>query len=154
MLADKLPQLILQVAVGVDAEDITQEVFVRLLDNRCARLKSFSQRSSLSSWLRVVAINAARDYARKSRRLRELYPDREPLDPRDDGEKELQLRFLQSVIEGFSPEDEMLFELRYGEGFSFKEIGRILGKSPGSPQVRMSRLKGRIRREAERAGIQ
>ena len=49
--------------VKEDAEDITQEVFVKLT----GKLRMFSNRSSFSTWLYRVTINTAKDFGRKTR---------------------------------------------------------------------------------------
>ena len=48
--------------VKEDAEDIVQEVFVKL----ARKLKSFGQRSAFKTWLYRITINTAKDFMRKS----------------------------------------------------------------------------------------
>ena len=50
-----------------DAEDITQEVFVRVWRN----LKRFNQEQSFKTWLFAIAKNAALDFLKKKKRPRE-----------------------------------------------------------------------------------
>ena len=47
--------------VKEDAEDITQDVFVKL----AGKLKTFGGKSSFKTWLYRMTINAAKDYYRK-----------------------------------------------------------------------------------------
>ncbi len=54
------------VGPGADAEDLTQETFVRAYVN----LKSFQSRSSLNTWLFRIATNICIDFSRKSGRIR------------------------------------------------------------------------------------
>lgn len=47
-----------------DAEDVTQEVFMRAYK----ALSGFEERADISTWLYRIAVNAARDHLRKNRR--------------------------------------------------------------------------------------
>lgn len=50
------------VGVQADAEDITQEVFIKLANH----LHTFNRQSSFSSWLYRITANCAMDFARKN----------------------------------------------------------------------------------------
>jgi len=54
------------VGPGDDAEDLTQETFVRAYVN----MKSFQSRSSLNTWLYRIATNICIDFSRKNSRVR------------------------------------------------------------------------------------
>jgi DNA-directed RNA polymerase specialized sigma24 family protein len=86
----------------------------------------------LSSWLHVVSMNATRDHARRLRPLRQLYPEAEPqANPGGDGQAgEEQLCLVRAIIGTFTWEDQRLFELRYGQGLSHKDIGAHPSASP------------------------
>jgi RNA polymerase sigma factor (sigma-70 family) len=51
-----------------DAEEITQEVFIKLT----RKLKSFKYKSSFRTWLFRIVINTAKDYTRENS-TRKLY---------------------------------------------------------------------------------
>lgn len=51
---------------GIDAEDLTQETFVRAYVN----IKSFQSRASLNTWLYRIATNICIDHTRKTRRVK------------------------------------------------------------------------------------
>lgn len=149
------------------------EVLERLRRDDFARLRSFAFRSSLATWLTVVARRTALDvlrsrYGRDFRRagLRDLPLDAAPQSTPGlaDGhtpEQELlqrerseRRRRLQAALAGalacLDDRDAMLLQAVYGEGLRIADAGRLLGVKPV-----YKRLQGalqRLRRElAQRA---
>jgi RNA polymerase sigma-70 factor (ECF subfamily) len=57
------------VGPGTDAEDLTQDVFVRAFIN----IRSFQSRASLNTWLFRIATNICIDFTRRTRKTRALF---------------------------------------------------------------------------------
>lgn len=138
-----------------DAEDITQETFVRAYRH----LKKFKGRSSLKTWIFRIALNCSNTrLRRRGRRLARQI---------DDGEAELE----RTSDENRSPEDWMVATdlsaavrdgltrlpghyreavlLRDFEGMSYAEIASVLGVRIGTVRSRIARGREQLRKWLE-----
>ena len=123
-----------------DAHDIYQEAFLRVFRN----LNNFRFDCSFHTWLYRIVTNLCLDQMRK-RKVRREEPSvmagmDGPLDRMDsvaeervDGDPhrhmfsgQLRIRVKQ-VLEGLTPRERMVFELRHYQGLRLKRIGEILG---------------------------
>lgn len=124
------------------AEDVTQDVFIRLMENRPV-LKEGSEKS----WLLKVALNICRDMWRSAwvRRVilgpkqLELIPISDELDSRIEKEA------LMQAIHALPSEIKEVFLLHYYQGFSIDEMAAILQIPPGTISSRMSRGRKKLR---------
>ena len=122
-----------QVRCHADAEELTQEVFVRVYK----ALPRF-EGDDVRPWLRTIAYNACTDHHRRSKRvqLQALPDDHEVITP---AEPEPSDR-LQSVVAGLSPRYALLLYLR-SEGWSLDDLAQLTGTT----QPRMKALLHRAR---------
>jgi len=118
-----------------DAEDLTQEVFIKALYN----LHKFNQNSSLKTWLYRITVNTCLSFIRKKKLMSFLRID----DNNDVIKKqkdfspeqyylgnELERRFLLELTK--LPEKQReTFALRYFDNLSYEEISKLLGTSVG-----------------------
>jgi len=123
-----------------DAHDIYQEAFLRVFRN----LNNFRFDCSFHTWLYRIVTNLCLDQMRK-RKVRREEPsvmagtdgqlDRmdSVAEERVDGDPhrhmfsgQLRIRVKQ-VLEGLTPRERMVFELRHYQGLRLKRIGEILG---------------------------
>lgn len=113
-----------------EAEDITQEVFVKVWRN----LKKFNPDKKFKTWIFSIAKNASIDFLRKKKTI--LFSEMEPfVDPRP-----LQNEFLlTSIIDKLSPKYRMVLFLRYNDHFTFREIAETLGESIDTIKTRHRR---------------
>ena len=122
-----------------DAEDITQEAFLRLV----AAAPAFRDDAHCRAWLLRVAMNCVTDLRRreKGRRhvpLEEAAELAAPPEPEED----------ESVVEAVLalPEDYRApVHLFYYEGMSVAEIARVLGQREGTVRTRLSRARVKLR---------
>ncbi|MEJ5244947.1 MAG: RNA polymerase sigma factor [Bacteroidota bacterium] len=118
-----------------DAEDLTQEVFIKALNN----LKKFKQDSSLKTWLYRITVNTCITFMRK-KKITTFFR----LDDNSDAIKkqkdfspeqyyiadELERKFLDELSK--LPEKQReTFALRYFDNLSYEEISKLLGTSVG-----------------------
>jgi len=118
-----------------DAEDLTQEVFIKALNN----LKKFKQDSSLKTWLYRITVNTCITFMRK-KKITFFFR----LDDNSDAIKkqkdfspeqyyiadELERKFLDELSK--LPEKQReTFALRYFDNLSYEEISKLLGTSVG-----------------------
>ena len=110
-----------------DAEDITQNVFAKLVE----ALDRYQDRGvPFSAWLLRVSRNAALDHIRRPRAIpcAEVYP----VEPMADGTASESAAALRQAL-GVLPEDQRLvLLLRHVVGLSPREIAQELGKSEGA----------------------
>ncbi|MXX69769.1 MAG: RNA polymerase sigma factor [Gemmatimonadales bacterium] len=121
-----------------DAQDVLQDVFAQLP----AALKNFDRRSSLGTWLRVVATRAALQLVRAGQRLRELPTGQErasspPL--------LLDTIALERALAALPAKLRTVIVLKEIEGYSHKEIADFLDISPSASMARLSRARASLR---------
>jgi RNA polymerase sigma-70 factor, ECF subfamily len=125
-----------------DAADIYQEAFLRVYKS----LPAFRFDCSFHTWLYRIVSNLCLDLLRKRKSRREEStvvetPDG-PLDrtanwaeERAEGDPQRKLMSTQlqariaAVLDGFTPRERMVFELRHYQGMRLKAIGEALGTS-------------------------
>ena len=122
-----------------DAQDITQEAFLRLV----AAAPDFRDAAHCRAWLLRVAMNCAADLRRreKFRRHVSLEEADQLAAPAD---REGDAGVLEAV--GALPEPyRAVVHLFYYEGMSTAEIARVLGLREGTVRVRLSRARDKLR---------
>lgn len=133
------------------AEDVTEEVFLAVLQN--LDLQS-AGRGAMSSWISAIARNRVRDYFKKAHVRYEIpsdaiSADEAPPDMPEDGEgslREPENQKLRRILQKLSPGERDLLELRFGLGLKHEEIGRLLGISENAAQKRGERILEKCRR--------
>lgn len=122
------------------AADITQQVFLKLL----TRIGTFRGESRFGTWLVQIVVNAARDEARRSRRLvpaadslNEMpSPELRPDDRFAESEEK---RLLWRAIDALPFRLRAPVVLRYLEDRSYDEIAEALGCRKGTVASRLHR---------------
>jgi RNA polymerase sigma-70 factor (ECF subfamily) len=137
----------------VGADDVTQEVFLRLL----SRIGQFRGDARFSSWLHRIVTNAAVEAKRTGRRFDALeshasvlVADASQHDACERAERQAQVR---SALRTLTPRLRAPLILRYVRGMSYDEIGRALKISPGTVASRLSRGHAKLARALCRAGL-
>jgi RNA polymerase sigma-70 factor (ECF subfamily) len=136
---------------AMDAEDVLQTVFARLL----RREEKPDLSESAGSYLHRAAVNAALDLMRKRTRSRsvdldevsEQLVDVGNLGPdRAQSNRELAGR-LRRAMASLSPRQAEIFSLRYLEGIGNVEISKMLGSSQTAIAVLLHRARHRLQKE-------
>jgi RNA polymerase sigma-70 factor (ECF subfamily) len=144
-LVHSYDQSVLRIALNLlrsqdDARDVYQEAFLRVFRN----LHNFRFDCSFSTWLYRIVTNICLDHLRKRKVRREepsvvdtsegeydLLSNVE--EKRAEGNPQRQLHSLQlrekikSVLEGMTPRERMVFEMRHYQGMRLRAIGEVLG---------------------------
>jgi len=125
-----------------DAEDLTQEAFVRAFE----RLESFRMDGNFRNWLFAVGLNLYRDMARREAARFEkkaLFADGREEISRTTVEDETMARDqsgrLAQALSRLPVRYREVLSLRYENDFSMKEIARITGISVSGAKMRVSR---------------
>ena len=124
------------------AEDLTQEVFLRALQNR-ALMESFAP-GQCKAWLFAAARNLYCDQVRRAVKEESLLALLDPDDaetPDETAEAALGTVDLDSLLGTLDPLDKMLFPLRYEEGYNASELGRKFELPPGTVRTRLGKVR-------------
>ena len=136
------------VVTGGDAE-LTEEAVQSAWPIAWRKLGTIRDPARLRPWLISIAVNEARQLARRRRRGRVLEisvsADQSATTP-DPGSLAGDID-LRNALARLSPEDRALIALRYVAGFDSTELARALGMSPSGTRARLARVLGRLRSE-------
>lgn len=131
-----------------DRDDAYQEALIRIWEN----LKSFKERSQISTWIYRVAVNSCLTYIRKDRSRKKIFSGVKAsaltnLCEQDlfieDPVVDLKIDFFRRFMEEISAIDRTLVSL-YLEEVSTIEMADVTGISEANVRVRIHRLKERI----------
>lgn len=117
-----------------DAEDVTQEVFMKLLESG----KGFQSEEHLKAWLIRVTVNLCHNLARKNKRVTSL--DENLPAPE---QTESPLEYVRKLPENY----RNAIYLHYYEGYTAKEIGQILGAGQNTVLSWLSRGRELLKKE-------
>lgn len=128
-----------------DAEDMTQEVFVRAYNS----LYQYNSKWCFSTWIFKIAVNVFKtEYAKKkNREAKELQNMLSGQRVSNNMEPEKVLENIETrmeilkMLEELKVDQRMALVLKYVQGFSYKEIGEVLKMSPENAKVRVMRAK-------------
>jgi RNA polymerase sigma-70 factor, ECF subfamily len=120
------------------AEDLTSEVFMKAFEN----IDKLDSDKHPKAWLYTVTRNKLKNYYRDKKE--EVDVDKlAPFLMGDDGRRIMEAigneQILLEALDKIDEHDKRIIEMKYIEGFSFKDIAEILGKTSGSVRVRSHR---------------
>lgn len=131
-----------------DAEDVTQEVFIKLY----RKIGSYDPAQTFSTWLFTIATNAVYDHLRRRRaRPQELLtvddPDGplETADPRDAYTPVETSVDVSRALERVRPVYQTVLLLYYRDELSCEEIGRVLGVPVGTVKTHLFRARRELK---------
>lgn len=136
---------------AADAEDLAQEVFVRVFRS----LRSFRGDSAFRTWLYRIAVNATRSAHSKRARQQPVWGDSgaddervfDPPDGTPDVETSLVRRdTIQRALNELPPELREAVTLRDVHGLDYREIAEATGAPIGTVESRIFRARQRLRR--------
>jgi RNA polymerase sigma-70 factor (ECF subfamily) len=136
-----------------EAEDITQEIFLKVWRN----LKKFKKEKNFKGWLFTIAKNTCFDFLRKKKKISTLslekyfyLVDFNPL-PNEISEKESLKEKIQEAIEKLSSKTREILNLYYNQGLTFREIAQTLNEPINTVKSRHRRaieiLRNRLKPE-------
>lgn len=130
--------------VHEDAQDVIQEVFLRIIRS----IDSFRWESKLSSWVyRIVANECSRFMDSKNRRIAmdNLGAQMERIAASDyvNLGDEAAIR-LQAAIQTLPPKQQQVFNLRYYDDLSYEDIAEIIDSTPTAAKMNYHHAKEKI----------
>lgn len=148
----------------VDAEDISQEVFLKVYRS----FSTFRKGAKLGSWLYRVTYNASIDHLRKrgaapepvedgvlESRSREDsgLPGTVPADPAAAAESSQLRDRIDRALDKVSPQEKAVFMLRHYDDLMLKDIAESLGLSIGSVKSYLFRAVRKLQKELGRPAL-
>jgi RNA polymerase sigma-70 factor (ECF subfamily) len=132
-----------------EAEDIAQEVFIRLYRQPLSRDRDHN----LRAWLYRVALNQAFNSQRSSRRQSQRdervasleYTERVESDPAENALRAEQRRQVRIVLQTLAPRQQQILILRH-EGCSYAEIAEVVEVAPSSIGTLLARAEAEFAR--------
>ena len=125
--------IVLKIGEKTEAEDMTQQVFLKAFKN----ISSYKYKGlPFSSWLYRIAHNQIVDYFRKKSK-RATVPLDESLaagnsDPRQEVERSLDVEDLARATRRLTKAQQEVISLRFAGEFSIAQVARMMDKSEGA----------------------
>ena len=165
-LIDKYKNLVFNLAYRMtynlqDAEDISQEVFIRVYKS----LYNFNPNYKFSTWLYQMTLNLCRDRFRKGKipsvsldtpldkddqkDLRSIIPDNQN-NPEDIIIRTEQTNFVNELISSLPLKYREVIVLRHLRDLSYEEMSKILNISLGSVKTRLFRAREQLKNKLKK----
>lgn len=112
-----------------DACDLTQDVFIKIYRNLCR----FNERSKLFTWIYRITVNTCISFKRRERKTQympQLEAQRDPV-----GERVGLKVAIDNALLKLPSRQRLAFVLRHHEGYTFEEVGRIMGTTTGAAKA-------------------
>ncbi len=159
LLMEKYQQRVFHVAMGFvhsrqDAEDITQEVFIRVFRS----LESFKEQSLFSTWLYRITLNCSINHVKKNKRRNFLTDAGEGLmslfnrgDEERSAHQQLEAtekeRAIRKAIDGLPGKQREAFILSKYEELPQREIAAIMQTTEGAVEQLLVRAKKQLQKK-------
>jgi RNA polymerase sigma-70 factor, ECF subfamily len=134
---------------AADAEDLCQEVFLRLYSGKAVPREA--GRSDLRAWLLGIARNVLREYVRKTRRRREIAWTELCLELETDGDGDVHtyeetLAHLPGCLQSLGPSARQAIDLYYHDDLSMRDIAERFKRSEGAVKLLVFRARQAVKR--------
>lgn len=137
-----------------DREDIVQEVFVRLIRH----IKSYnSDKASFTTYITTITKRICIDKLRKIRVRREVLLPPEELKPLsspnnyETDHTQDKINILCEALEKLKPDERLVIELFYKEGFSYNQIAEVMSRDYAWVKNTLHRAREYIRKFLEKS---
>jgi len=134
-----------------DAEDITQEVFVKVWKN----IKKFDQNKDFKPWVFQIAKNTSIDFLRKRKTIPfSKFENEKGQNPLVENIASAPLNLIEKIsdkktvlgaLQGLTEKEQKLIKMRHMEGLSFRQIAEILKESINTIKSRYRRTLSSLR---------
>lgn len=125
-----------------DAEDIYQDVFIKLMKN----YKKIENKKHLKYWLIRVTINCCRSQQTSAWKIRTVSFDDSLLTSEKAVTKDEDLENVLEACRSLSKDNQLIIHLFYIEGYSLKEISEIMDITLSTAKVRLSRSRKKLKK--------
>jgi RNA polymerase sigma-70 factor (ECF subfamily) len=133
-----------------EAEDILHEAFVRIFE----KIGQYNGSGHFEGWMRRIVVNFALENHRKKSRLN-IVDDITGYDSREKSainQETLNEEHLLQLIQQLPPRYKMVFNLYAIDGYSHKEIAKMLDISEGASKSNLSRARKILQNKVYKTG--
>ncbi|MAT56198.1 MAG: RNA polymerase subunit sigma-24 [Saprospirales bacterium] len=146
--------------VEADAVAMLNEGFLKIV----TKLDKYREDQPFEAWIKRIMINTLIDDFRKNRQVRELveyhdftdFNDHDQLTDLNTADLQFDAAELEAMIHSLPPMSRKVFNLYAIDGYSHKEVGKLLGISEGTSKWHLSfarkRLQDMLKTENEKKG--
>lgn len=130
-----------------DAQDLLQEGFIKVYRN----LEKFRAEGSFEGWVRRVFVNTSIEHFRRKNTLYSITEKEENVIEDSDitALDNLAEKDIIALVQELSPGYRTVFNMYVIEGYSHKEIGKILGISEGTSKSQLARAKAILQKKVQ-----
>jgi len=142
------PFILNLVKASVIAEEITQDIFIKIWENR----RELSEINYFSTWTFTIGRNLALNVLKQdaARFLREAHYVRSQ-ENHSDSESDIYLKdyegLLNTIVNQLPPKRREILKLKMEKGWSHEEIGQHLGISPNTVKNQLAKSYSSVRKE-------
>ena len=133
----------------MEADDILQEAFIKIF----TKLKDFRNEGSLEGWIRRTIINTAINFYRRNLKYATMNdlegvekPDNNQADIHDKISHDDLLRLINELPNGY----RTVFNLNVIEGYTHKEIGKMLNISDNTSKSQLTRARTALQQKIKK----
>ena len=124
-----------------DAQDICQEIFLKLLEQE----KAFTDREHEKAYIIKMAVNACKNLLKSAGRRRVVPMDQAERVPAPEGECSELIQLIRALPEHYGA----VVYLFYYEGYSLDEIAKLCSCTPAAARKRLSRSRKLLAKKLE-----
>lgn len=124
-----------------EAEDMTQEIFLRFLTHR----EQYREYGKIKNYLYVIAGNAVKDYWKKHREQ----PGRAEEEDEKSGDMDevLERVRVRAALDALEEQEREMIILRYYQELRIRDIGRIMDMPPSTVRLRLKKAESKLREQ-------
>ena len=115
------------------AEDLTQDIFIKLIDKSDKYKKNISFKSWIFRMARNMYLDKYRFYKMEKRKLESIKPEPQS----DDNESDKIRKLVVSYLDCLKPKKRMCFVMKYLHDFTISEISEVMKCSEGTVRSRL-----------------
>lgn len=127
-----------------EARDVLHEAFMKVFKN----IGKFSLGTNLGAWIRRIMVNTAIDHYRKRAKGPALVEINHAIHEIDTHNilSDMGAEEILAMVQKLSPAYKMVFNLYVIEGYSHKEVGKLLGISEGTSKSNLAKARAKLQK--------
>ena len=130
----------------MQAEDLTQDIFIRLI----AKLEGYKKQAKFSTWLYSITHNYCADHIKTPRRRQEIATNGNwegcliPTDESAEHEAAVD-QLIQLAMSKLTADEQILLRQKYQDEISIKELANYYSLTESAVKMRLKRSRDRLR---------